>query len=88
MTFVAAGPYVNVKLAPDEVVKEVIKAVSEQKTGYGIVETHKGQTFLLEYAQLNTHKEAHVGHSQNTLLLKQLATLHTSAGASHQMIKS
>ncbi len=68
MAFVAAGPYVNVKLASNNVVKEVVGTVSDQKEAFGTVETNKGQTFLLEYAQLNTHKEAHVGHLRNIVI--------------------
>lgn len=68
MTFVAAGPYVNVCLESALVTQQVIGEIDRQKERYGSVSDQIGQTILLEYAQLNTHKEAHVGHLRNIVI--------------------
>jgi arginyl-tRNA synthetase len=65
MTFVAAGPYVNVLLQATSIVQALNGAVQKQGEGFGGIDEGKSQTVVLEYAQPNTHKETHVGHLRN-----------------------
>ena len=64
----AAGPYVNFainnKVFSDRVINEVLKA----KGKYGDSILGKDRKVLVEYAQPNTHKEFHIGHTRNALL--------------------
>ncbi|HEU0051395.1 MAG TPA: arginine--tRNA ligase, partial [Patescibacteria group bacterium] len=58
----AAGPYVNFTLKTGEAVHRVICDIEQAKDSYGQNTSGQNQELLLEYATLNTHKEAHVGH--------------------------
>ncbi len=64
----ALGPYVNFVCNADVLATEVIKDITAQKGRYGKGNTGKGKRVMVEYANLNTHKEVHVGHLRNLAL--------------------
>lgn len=65
---VAVGPYVNFVLDDGAAVRHVVQDVETLKKSYGSNDDGKRAEALVEYAQLNTHKEVHVGHVRNLAL--------------------
>lgn len=61
----AVGPYVNFVFDTDAFAAHAVKDVLTQKTRYGKGVTGKGKRVMVEYANLNTHKEVHIGHVRN-----------------------
>lgn len=64
----SAGPYVNFYLSEQSFAAHVLSDVTKGKSRYGKSTTGKGKKMLVEYANLNTHKEVHVGHLRNLAL--------------------
>ncbi len=64
----SAGPYVNFYFSESSFNAHVLTDVSKSKARYGKSTTGKGKKILVEYANLNTHKEVHVGHLRNLSL--------------------
>lgn len=62
---VATGPYVNFFVDPVAYGDRVLSDVLKGKKRYGKGTTGKGKRVLVEYANLNSHKEVHVGHLRN-----------------------
>jgi len=63
----AEGPYVNFKLNGPLLVHRVLHEVMETGEHYGENHFGAGKEIMLEYANLNSHKEFHVGHLRNIL---------------------
>lgn len=61
----AVGPYVNFVFNADAFAGATIKDVLSQKSRYGKGATGKGKRVMVEYANLNTHKDVHIGHVRN-----------------------
>ena len=61
----AVGPYVNFTFASETLGKDILKEVYIQKEKYGMSEIGKGKRVMIEYANLNTHKDVHIGHLRN-----------------------
>lgn len=61
----AVGPYVNFVLNNEAFGAAVVHEVLAKKGRYGKGNTGKGKRVMVEYANLNTHKEVHVGHLRN-----------------------
>ena len=61
----AVGPYVNFVFDTDAFAAHAVKDVLTQKTRYGKGATGKGKRVMVEYANLNTHKDVHIGHVRN-----------------------
>ncbi len=64
----SAGPYVNFTFDNEAFGAHVIDDVTKSKKRYGRGKTGAGKKVLVEYANLNTHKEVHVGHLRNFAL--------------------
>jgi arginyl-tRNA synthetase len=64
----AAGPYLNFKLRTEELAERVVKEIEAGGEKYGHGSAGHGKQIMLEYANVNTHKEFHVGHLRNILL--------------------
>lgn len=62
------GPYVNFTFDDVVFVEHVLGDVSKMKSRYGKLTTGKGKKVLVEFANLNTHKEVHIGHMRNFAL--------------------
>lgn len=61
----AVGPYVNFVFDTDAFAAHAVKDILTQKTRYGKGATGKGKRVMVEYANLNTHKDVHIGHIRN-----------------------
>lgn len=64
----SAGPYVNFIFDNETFGAQVLDDVLKGKKKYGRGKTGAGKKVLIEYANLNTHKEVHVGHLRNMSL--------------------
>jgi arginyl-tRNA synthetase len=64
----ALGPYVNFTFDENAFVAHVLADIAKTKSRYGKLTTGRGKKVLVEYANLNTHKEVHVGHLRNLSL--------------------
>ena len=61
----AIGPYLNFIYDNQTLTEQVLAEVRRQKARYGKQNTGAGKRVLIEYANLNTHKEVHLGHLRN-----------------------
>jgi arginyl-tRNA synthetase len=62
------GPYVNFTFDEAVFADHVLSDIAKSKARYGKSTTGKGKKVLVEYANLNTHKEVHIGHLRNFAL--------------------
>lgn len=61
----AAGPYLNFILNKIYLAEELIKEAEKKKEEFGKNEEGGGKRVMIEYSNVNTHKEYHVGHLRN-----------------------
>lgn len=69
-TFLAVGPYINVRLNKAAVAASVLRIVLEQGTSYGALNEdgkmqRKGERIMIEFSSPNTNKPLHLGHLRN-----------------------
>ncbi len=77
---VATGAYVNFFVDPIEYGNHVLTDVLKGRSRYGRSTTGKGKKVLVEFANLNTHKEIHVGHLLNLSLGQAVTNLFIANG--------
>ncbi len=85
-TFVAVGPYVNIKLNKSLVSKIVLKKILEQAENYGHFDDIgnkplDGKRVMIEFSSPNTNKPLHLGHLRNDALGESCSRLLKAAGA-------
>ncbi len=85
-SFVAVGPYVNIKLNKSLVSKIVLHKILEQAENYGSFNDsgHKpldSKRVMIEFSSPNTNKPLHLGHLRNDALGESCSRLLKSAGA-------
>lgn len=76
----SAGPYVNFTFDDEAFGAHVLDDVLKSKKRYGRGKTGAGKKVLVEYANLNTHKEVHVGHLRNFALGAAAVNIFTANG--------
>lgn len=76
----AQGPYVNFWIDSGRLAERVLKEVATARERYGFSVFGKGKRVLVEYANLNTHKEVHVGHMRNMALGQAIANIASAVG--------
>ncbi|HUI68866.1 MAG TPA: arginine--tRNA ligase [Spirochaetia bacterium] len=81
-TVEAAGPYVNVRLAPAPVIDDILQTILAQGDGYGKGQTLRGQRVTLEFSCPNTNKPLHLGHLRNDAIGESLSRILLAAGGS------
>jgi len=64
----SAGPYVNFSLDDAAFCGTVVAEVAAEKKAYGTSEVGAKKRIMVEYANLNTHKDVHIGHLRNMLV--------------------
>lgn len=64
----ALGAYVNFTFDNAAFTSQVLTDIGKSKSRYGKSTTGKGKKVLVEYVNLNTHKEVHIGHLRNAAL--------------------
>lgn len=74
------GPYVNFWIDPAKLSERVLKEVLTAKERYGYSTSGHEKRVLIEYANLNTHKEVHVGHIRNMALGQAASNILQAAG--------
>jgi arginyl-tRNA synthetase len=70
----AAGPYVNFTLSP-LFLSTVLSEIENQENDYGRSLIGVNKRILIEFANLNTHKDVHVGHLRNLFLGQMLVNV-------------
>ena len=76
----AVGPYVNFTFDEEAFAASVLADVLKGKKRYGRLTTGKGKRVLVEFANLNTHKEVHIGHLRNCMLGTATTNIFTANG--------
>ncbi|HJW72168.1 MAG TPA: arginine--tRNA ligase, partial [Geothrix sp.] len=80
-TLVAAGPYLNLRLAPETRAKAVLQAILEASVDrpYGSAAAN-GKTVIVEYSSPNIAKLFTIGHLRSTMIGHALAQAHQFLG--------
>ena len=84
--FLAAGPYVNVKLNKANASLDILRAVIDQKENYGSLNAEgkkhlEGRRVMIEFSSPNTNKPLHLGHLRNDALGESVSRILKKAGA-------
>lgn len=58
----AAGPYLNFKVNKSKLAQDLLPAIDSD---YGTNQNGAGQKVMVEFSNVNTHKEYHIGHVRN-----------------------
>lgn len=85
-TFVAVGPYVNVKLNKGAAIASVLEKIACQKSDYGAYTNDgtkplDGRRVMVEFSSPNTNKPLHLGHLRNDALGESISRILKAAGA-------
>jgi arginyl-tRNA synthetase len=84
--FIAAGPYVNLKLNKAGTGYSVLSRIAEQGENYGSLDENgkrpfEGRRVMVEYSSPNTNKPLHLGHMRNDALGESVSRILKKAGA-------
>lgn len=60
-----AGPYLNFNLKTRKLSEDLVAEIKKEKDKYGTNDNGKKEKVMIEYSNVNTHKEYHVGHLRN-----------------------
>lgn len=74
------GPYVNFTFDSAVLGTAVLGQIKAKAADYGCAEEARNVRVLIEYANLNTHKDIHIGHLRNCFLGHSLTNLLTANG--------
>lgn len=80
-TALAAGPYVNVRLAPAAVIGDILSEIAAEGASYGRGTAMSGSRVMLEFSCPNTNKPLHLGHLRNDAIGESLSRILSAAGA-------
>ncbi|MGA2378874.1 MAG: arginine--tRNA ligase [Spirochaetia bacterium] len=80
-TALAAGPYVNVRLAPAAVIGDILSEIAAEGASYGRGTAMSGSRVMLEFSCPNTNKPLHLGHLRNDAIGESLSRILSEAGA-------
>lgn len=75
----ANGPYVNFVFS-HEFGTKVLSEISDREDEYGRSSVGENKRVMVEYANLNTHKDVHIGHLRNLFLGQTLVNILDSNG--------
>lgn len=76
----AVGPYLNFFITCSSFNKKIISQVLEAGKNYGQSEIGQKEKIVLEFSNVNTHKEYHVGHLRNVCYGDSVTKILTAAG--------
>ncbi len=85
-TFIAVGPYVNLKLNKSSASYTILNRIKEQGSAYGSFNEDgkkplEGRRVMVEYSSPNTNKPLHLGHMRNDALGESVSRILKKAGA-------
>ncbi len=75
----AMGPYVNFTFSKSFLFA-VLEEIQEQGKNYGRTNVGENKKVMVEFANLNTHKDIHIGHLRNLFLGQMLVNILTANG--------
>ncbi|HNX10633.1 MAG TPA: arginine--tRNA ligase [bacterium] len=75
-----AGPYINLQLNQAALTDSLLKEIKIDKDKYGRDEKLDPKTVMIEFSNVNTHKEYHVGHLRNLLYGRSLNNILAASG--------
>lgn len=61
----AVGPYVNMKFDTVALGQAILKEIHEMEEEYGTSDVGTDKRIMVEFANLNSHKDVHIGHLRN-----------------------
>ncbi|HPD07662.1 MAG TPA: arginine--tRNA ligase [Patescibacteria group bacterium] len=76
----AVGPYLNVTLRGEVLINKVIGEIESAGSQYGSINSGAGRKIMIEYSNVNTHKDYHIGHLRNLCLGDSLTRLFNFSG--------
>ena len=76
----AKGPYVNFWIDREKLAERVLKEVQTSGVRFGFSTQGNAKRIMVEYANLNTHKEVHIGHTRNMALGQAVSNVLAAAG--------
>lgn len=74
------GGYLNFKIAPEYLAKNVLSKVNSENDDYGRSDVGQGKTVVLDYASPNVAKPFHIGHLGTTVIGHSLKLIHEFCG--------
>ncbi|MCR5605876.1 MAG: arginine--tRNA ligase [Treponema sp.] len=85
-TFVAVGPYVNVKLDKAKSAGKILRRIEKDGENYGSFDENgkkpfEGRRVMVEFSSPNTNKPLHLGHMRNDALGESVSRILNKAGA-------
>ncbi|PJA26761.1 MAG: arginine--tRNA ligase [candidate division Zixibacteria bacterium CG_4_9_14_3_um_filter_46_8] len=76
----AEGPYLNFKVKPDSLIKEVLGTIHREQSDYGCSDECSGQTVVMDYSSPNIAKPFGIGHLRSTVIGHSLIRIYRSQG--------
>ena len=64
-SLVSVGPYLNFFLDKTKLFKDIFEELDKEEEKFGINKSGAKKRVMVEFSNLNTHKETHVGHLRN-----------------------
>ncbi len=62
---ITQGAYINFFIKKEYLIKNIIANIKKNGVNYGINNSGSGKKVMIEFSNVNTHKEYHVGHLRN-----------------------
>ncbi|MCL2793368.1 MAG: arginine--tRNA ligase [Spirochaetaceae bacterium] len=79
--YTVAGPYVNVFIARQQVIKKTLLKVINEKEKYGFGTERKHEKIMIEFSCPNTNKPLHLGHLRNDSIGESVSKILKANGA-------
>jgi arginyl-tRNA synthetase len=75
-----AGGYINFTIKKQELAKEVLAEIEQEKQNYGKQTIGEGKNVIVEYSSPNIAKPFHIGHLRTTLIGRALYNIYKTLG--------
>jgi len=74
------GPYLNVFLKKEEIVKDLLNKISKEKESYGSMDIGNNKTIVIDYSAVNIAKPFGIGHLRSTSIGNSIKKIHKKLG--------
>ncbi|MCP4631825.1 MAG: arginine--tRNA ligase [candidate division Zixibacteria bacterium] len=74
------GPYLNFKISPILLVRNILTEITTSEHGYGFSKEHSGETVVMDYSSPNIAKPFGLGHLRSTVIGNALMRIYRSQG--------